>query len=314
MFLRERPVPKIILYNEASLKRLHPLSDLRPKIEEGLLKAWAGYNGECKVDRQLSTIDDKDIYIINDLCIPVGNTYFQIDSLILTKYVLLILEIKNISGHLDISNEFGQLKRTLNGEVSAFASPIAQCEKYRIHLSGVLKKMKIPVIPIEFLVVFTNPTSILTASSSDTKVLEKTVKIESLLPKIHNLLNIFHTPHLSDKELKRLSKLLLREHKPFPINKIELDFTKGVQCTNCKEFSMIRKQASWFCLKCSYFDKNAHVRAINDYFLLIAPTITNKQARDFLEISSPRTAQYLLNSMNLIQYGYGKGTYYKSPD
>jgi hypothetical protein len=73
---------------------------------------------------------------------------------------------------------------------------------------------------------------------------------------------------------------------------------------------MIRKQTSWLCVKCSNLDKKAHVQAINDYFHLIAPTITNKQARDFLNITSPRLAQYLLNSMSLIQSGYGKGTSY----
>ncbi|XXM73356.1 nuclease-related domain-containing protein [Lysinibacillus sphaericus] len=87
MILRERPVPETILYNEAALKRLPPLSDLRHKIEESLLKAWAGYTGECKVDRLLSIIDNKDFYIIHDLCLQTGSTYIQIDTLILTKYL-----------------------------------------------------------------------------------------------------------------------------------------------------------------------------------------------------------------------------------
>jgi hypothetical protein len=310
VLLRERPVPETIKYNEASLRRLPPFSDLRTKIEGDLLKAWAGYNGECKVDRLLSSINNKEIYIINDLCIPIGSTYIQIDTLILTKYLALILEIKNISGHIEISREFGQIERTLNGEITAFPSPIAQCKKYKIHLMNWLKRMELPEVPIEFLVVFTNPSSLLSASPHDREVLGKTVRIESLLPKIHHLMKIFNIPHFTDKELKRISKLLLKEHKPFPLNKLQIDFIKGIQCTNCEGFSMIRKQAAWICEKCSNLDKKAHVQAINDYFLLIGPAITNKQARDFLKISSPRLAQYLLNSMSLIQNGYGKGTTY----
>ncbi|MGR3763686.1 nuclease-related domain-containing protein [Rossellomorea sp. NS-SX7] len=314
MILRERPVPEIIKYNEASLKRTPPLSDYRPKIEESLLKAWAGYHGECKVDRLLSIIDNKEIYIINDLCLKAGSTYIQIDTLILTKYLALILEIKNISGHVEFSQEFGQIQRTLNGEITAFPSPIAQCEKYRIHLINWLKKMKLPEMPIEYLVVFTNSSSLLTASPLDTVVLEKVLRIENLLPKIHHLLKFFDTPHLEDKELKRISKMLLKEHTPFPLKKFQIDFVKGIQCTRCEEFSMIRKQASWFCVKCSSFDKKAHVQAINDYFLLMGPIITNHQAREFLNISSARLAHYLLQSMSLVQFGTGKGTTYSSPE
>ncbi|OIU72386.1 nuclease-related domain-containing protein [Rossellomorea aquimaris] len=184
MILRERPIPETILYNEAALKRLPPLSDLRPKLEESLLKAWAGYTGECKVDRLLSIIDNKELYIIHDLCLQTGSTYIQIDTLILTKHLALILEIKNISGRIDFSREFGQLERTINGEITAFPSPIAQCKKYKIHLKNWLKTMKLPSLPIEFLVVFTNSSSILPASPHDTEVVHSVLRIENLLPKM----------------------------------------------------------------------------------------------------------------------------------
>jgi Nuclease-related domain len=314
VILRERPVPGTILYNEAALKRLPLLSELRPKIEESLLKAWAGYTGECKVDRLLSTLDHKEFYIIHDLCLQTGSTSIQIDTLILTKCVALILEIKNISGHIYFSREFGQLERTINGEITAFPSPIAQCKKYKIHLENWLKKMKLPGLPIEFLVVFTNSSSILSASSKDTEVVHKVLRIENLLPKIQHVMNTFNTPFLEDKELRRISKLLIKEHRPFQINKFKVDFIKGIQCTSCKGFSMIRNKASWLCVKCNSFDKSAHVQAFNDFFLLVGPEIKNHNARDFLQISSPRLAQYLLKSMPLIQSGSGRGTTYSQPN
>ncbi|WP_397541172.1 nuclease-related domain-containing protein [Rossellomorea aquimaris] len=66
-----------------------------------MLKAWAGYHGECKVDRQLSTIDDEHMLVHNDLCIPMGESFFQIDTLIFTRNFILILEIKNIAGSME---------------------------------------------------------------------------------------------------------------------------------------------------------------------------------------------------------------------
>lgn len=314
MILRERPVPETILYNEAALKRLPPLSDLRPQIEESLLKARAGYSGECRVDRLLSIIDSKDTYIIHDLCLQTGSTYIQIDTLILTKYLALILEIKNISGRIKISPEFGQIERTINGEITAFPSPIAQCKKYKIHLKNWLKKMKLPSLPIEFLVVFTNPSSILSASPHDTEVVHKVLRIENLLPKIQELMNTSNSHFIEEKELRRTSKMLLKEHRPYPINKFQVDYIKGIQCTRCKEFSMVRNKASWLCAPCGSYDKRAHMQAFNDYFLLMGPEITNHDARDFLQISSPRLAQYLLKSMAFISSGSGRGTKYSQPN
>ncbi|XXM74486.1 hypothetical protein ACQ0QQ_05540 [Lysinibacillus sphaericus] len=202
------------------------------------------------------------------------------------------------------------MERTLNGEITAFPSPIAQCKKYKLHLQNWLKKMKLPSLPIEFLVVFTNSSSVLSASPHDTEVVHKVLRIENLLPRIQHLMNTFNTPFLEDKQLRRTSKLLLKEHRPYPINKYQTNYVKGIQCMSCKGFSMIRNRASWLCPRCGSYDKSAHVQAFNDYFLLMDPEISNQEARDFLHISSPRLAQYLLKSMSFVQSGSGRGATY----
>jgi Nuclease-related domain len=310
MKMNERKPPRNILYNESLQRRLKPLSTLRPKIEEDLLKAWAGYHGECKVDRFLSTIDNKEIYIIHDLTLQIGDTYFQIDTLILSKSFGLILEIKNIAGHLSISTDFGQVTRTLNGEVTGFTNPIEQAKRYRIYLLKWLRKKKFPPVPIDFLVVFTNPSSVITSTNPLEETLSKTIRLESLVSKFLSLQQYYKNDVLSEKEIKKISQLLLKENTSYTFTKIKDEFVKGVFCTNCKDLSMTRKKGSWFCTICGHFDKNAHVQAIHDYFELISPFITTKEASTFLKLDSHRITRYLLSNMNQEQDGKGKATQY----
>ncbi len=51
---------------------------------------------------------------------------------------------------------------------------------------------------------------------------------------------------------------------------------------------------------CTAFDKKPLIKAVKDYFLLIKPSITSKEFREFVHISSKDTANRLLVSMNYL--------------
>ncbi|TYS80357.1 NERD domain-containing protein [Rossellomorea aquimaris] len=299
----------MILYFEALLRRLPRESSLRSKIEENLLKAWAGYHGECKVDRQLSTIDNEHMLVLNDLCIPMGESFFQIDTLILTRNFILILEIKNIAGSMEFGTQFEQFSRTLNGEVTGFPNPLSQANRYKIHLTQWLQKKKLPIIPIEFLVVFTNSSSLISTSSQSKDTLGRAIRIENLVAK---LLTIQHSCSNSNsilemKEIKKIANSLMKENAPYSnFNQQHEGIIRGVMCTLCERFNMVRNMRSWYCPDCGEFDRNAHQQAIYDYLLLVNPNITNKQAREFLGVESSRVAYHLLNNMDLSSKGKGK--------
>ncbi len=56
-------------------------------------------------------------------------------------------------------------------------------------------------------------------------------------------------------------------------------------------------------LECKTTSKNTHVDTLHDYFLLIQPTITNQQLRKYLHIESVKTANYLLQKLNIKPHG-----------
>ncbi|MHA7135951.1 nuclease-related domain-containing protein [Rossellomorea arthrocnemi] len=314
MILKERNIPVNIPYHKALQHRSLPEDINRKKIEEQLLKMWAGYHGECKLDRQISTIDNDDLIILNDLCIPIGKTFFQIDSLILSRYLALILEVKHIAGPLDLGGEFDQMSRTINGEVVGFSNPFAQAKRYKIHLFQWMKINKLPLLPIDFLVVFTNTSSVLSSMNNSSDYTAKIIKVDSFVSEFLSIQQNYSIPHQTAKELTNTSHLLIKHHTQYIPPPIEKEIISGVQCTLCMSFSMIRHRFSWLCPACGNNDRNAHKQAIYDFLLLKGPTINNMKAREFLGIESQKTTHRILNTMNLVIQGKGKGTTYSLPN
>jgi ssDNA-binding Zn-finger/Zn-ribbon topoisomerase 1 len=134
-----------------------------------------------------------------------------------------------------------------------------------------------------------------------------------------NLRSVHHKEILSRKTLKKLCKLLLKNHTPLTIDILSIyqipykDIITGVQCPECHFIPLKKSRNGWPCPSCKMISKDAHIQAVEDYFLLISPTITNKQCKDFLNLNSHDTAYRILTSMNLPHNGKTKGRVYFNP-
>ena len=95
---------------------------LRQKIENKINMTEAGYSGECYVDNFLKQVTfPKHFAILKDIHIPMNeNSYLQIDTLIITRKYITILEIKNIKGKILFQRTPEQLIRELNGVITTF--------------------------------------------------------------------------------------------------------------------------------------------------------------------------------------------------
>jgi hypothetical protein len=71
-----------------------------------------------------------------------------------------------------------------------------------------------------------------------------------------------------------------------------------------------RNKKGWYCPTCKIYHKNAHIDSLRDYVYLFGNTITNRQLRDFLQISSESVAKRLLTSLHAEQIGISKGRKY----
>lgn len=315
LIVKSRKIPLKIRKLEALLRRLPQAHPKRKVIEEDLAKSAAGYKGEQSLDYYLSFLPESEYFIFQDLRLFEKNHYFQLDTLILSPSFFLILEVKNISGTLTFDQTFHQLIRTVNGVEEVFPDPIQQVRHQQFQFQNWLKSNHCPLVPVDSLVVISNPhTQIKTSGNSKPQL--PVIHSTSLLDKVNRLKEIYKEEILLKKDIRKLCKLLKKHDSPsnpeilerYQISKSDL--LTGVLCTRCRAIPMDRKSGKWICPNCSFFSKDAHISALADYSLLVHSAITNEEAREFLHLSSRSIAHHLLMQMNIPYSGTTKGRAY----
>nr|WP_269719504.1 nuclease-related domain-containing protein [Bacillus timonensis] len=277
----------------------------------------SGYNGEKNLDYYLKFFPDKKYCILNGLRLPdhSTNTYFEIDSFIISPYFVLDVDAKNHKGELHFDHHFEQMHQT-NGDVKkTYTCPLTQLHRHRLQLERLIETHKIAVPPIESLVVITNPSTSISTSDYHPGA-KNIIRAPSLISKMEQYEKKHKKVVLDNKQLQRLVKLLKKIHTPLDTNILqtfgiqESDLVNGVFCPQCDVPPMKRSQGKWCCINCGHTSTNAHIKAVLDYFLLIDNKMTNKKLREFLLLPSRTVATKILLSMGLEKTGNKKGTTY----
>lgn len=318
LIVKERTIPLRIKCDEALLRRLPSNHSKNPEVKQDLAKRRSGYLGEKSIDYYLSFLHKKRYNIFHDIRLTNDNYAFQIDTLIIADNFALIVEVKNLKGTLYFDNEHKQLIQK-NGHIEIrLSDPLAQVKRQQWQLAHWLGKRQIALPPIEYLVVISDPKTILKSSPDGHHIFEKIIHAEHVPEKVKKFEDVYQKQMLSPKTIGQLNHLLLDEHKPHFFNAfrtygvLEGELIKGVQCLACGSYPMTREFGKWTCTSCQAVSKDAHKQAILDY-LAFHPTITNQQCREFFELSSRKIATTLLNSMQLSFSGIGKGRVYHRP-
>ena len=111
------------------------------------------------------------------------------------------------------------------------------------------------------------------------------------------------------KSFNWLSSELLNSHQPYipkPICESYSvpfgDFRPGVRCNVCGSFGMVKLPRTWHCPPCGANDHLAHIRTLQEWFLIFQRSITNKECREFLGVDI-YTANRILQSSSLSTTG-----------
>ncbi|MBO1513619.1 nuclease-related domain-containing protein [Metabacillus bambusae] len=313
MIIKPRLFPVYIQKLEAFTRRLSPDHPKFELIKENLSKRLAGFRGEESLDYHLKFLDEQQYNIFHDVRLFDGIHYFQLDTVILSKKFILILEVKNFVGTLHFDSNFSQLIRLQDGKKESFPDPILQVERQSDQLRRWLKHVKCAKLPVESLVVISNPRTILETTHHNEKIYKKVIHSAKLPFSISSIEKDYDKNYLSEKQLLRLSQQMVKDHSPLKsdilarYNIQKEDIKKGVFCRNCESPGMERRKGKWICQTCRFVSKDAHLTALKDYSLLIDSTITNQILRDFLNIQSTSVANKLLFSMALESKGTNKG-------
>lgn len=320
LFVKVRGTPLKILLLIALLRRLIKNHPKRPLIEKELQRRSAGFWGEKEVDKKLKRIDQSRYYILCDLRLPNGDdTFFQIDTLIISAQFILIIESKNISGTLYfdlVNHQFYRIND--DGSREVFSDPVSQARLHVQQLRDWLQRNKFANLPFEFLVVSANPHSLFHITPPNHPYANKICNIASLTWEIDELGDRYKKDNLTEKEIRKLCNSLKKAHTPlqpsdilqqYGIDKSEL--LTGVHCPECDYLPLTYRVGKWHCPRCKKRFKDALNGSLDDYFLLISPTITNAEFRRFVQIANPNTASKKLKELPLKGLGTTKGRVYE---
>lgn len=302
--MKTRKKPLILQKLEALLPRLPHSNSTRPDIEQEISKRLKGYIGEQKVDYHLKRQLPSSFTILPNVLLNVHGNNFEIDTLILSNHAIYIIEVKNYSGKITFDTLLQQFTREEADTVMGYRYPITQAEMQRQHLQDWLTERNVHHIPIHYFIAISEPSTIINVVGDSERISNVVAHAEHIPKKILQL----------DRQLKNSSRwnkgnairLFSQEKQEFNFNVLERlqinrkDIIPGVQCPKCNFIGMLRKHRSWFCPKCQYISKQAHRRAISDYFLIINNSINNKECRYFLKIDSRQVATRLLKDCDLV--------------
>lgn len=323
MIGKERTIPIRIKQNQALLRRIPKNHYKKREIKEDLAKRLAGFRGEELLDYYLKFLPRNKFLILHDIRLSNEKTSFQIDTLILSEKVFILIEVKNIAGTLTFDPTFNQFIRTLDGREERFSNPLSQVDRQHHQLRKWLMNRNIisATFPLENIVANGNPQAIIKSTKENSIFSEKIIHIEHIVKKIINVEKYYTSKIFDWKQLLRIGKLIVENHRSLQqailgtYHLTVADIITGVQCQECLSYKTERKRARWECQSCGDKSQMAGEQAVVDYLLLIAPTINNRQCREFLQIPSRKAAYRLLKSMNLSEAGsYKNKTYFLSDD
>ncbi|MBM6617722.1 nuclease-related domain-containing protein [Bacillus suaedaesalsae] len=290
MIVKRNEKPRVLLQLEALTKRLPKNHPKQSDIQKNLARRRAGFNGENSLDYYLDYLSSENYHIFHDLRLHDGVHHFQIDLLILTKNFILIIEVKNISGVLNFDPTFNQLIRYHGEKEESFPDPILQAKRHKAQLYTWLSSNKSPLLPIETLVLISNPSSTIKVLNNSHLVSQSVIRSPNLLKRLTKIERKYNVEILTGKELKKLSRLLIKKHNSLHSNILEQydiktnELNTGVFCSVCNYLPLKRIYGYWYCSACRSTSKSDNIHALKEYALLINPLITKREMAEFLHI------------------------------
>jgi hypothetical protein len=297
--------------------RLFPSHPKIPLIEEDICRKEAGHIGEQRLDRLLTNLPEKNYYLFQGLHIPnKDGSFFQIDNLLYHSTHIICTEVKYMTGELTIDRKSGQMIQRVENKQIGYEDPMMQAEFQVRQLRAWLAKYGFPSIPIEPLVMMSNPNCIVRIGG-DPEALYRVCRGRQIMYRIEDFSYKYKNEILTPPMLKKLGRLLLKEdcEPRFDIEKIykilRSELRPGVHCPDCRFLGMTYYQGSWFCPRCKCKSRDAHMPALRDYFLLHGSEITNQQFREFLGISNGDVAYQILKKLHLPSSGKNRHRTYQ---
>lgn len=299
---------------KAALRRLPANYPERSYLEKELHNIEAGIRGENRLRKKFIEYYSNEKYeILWDVNLALENWFVQIDGLLLTERVAIIIESKNISGDLYFDNVTDEFYRIDNmGLKTVMDNPAIQVEKHIRFLGAWFNNYSIG-LPVEGLLVFTAKQSALKNLPNNTPV----CRIHYMVEKLFKIMKSHPTPVYTQNSLNNFRQLIEKNQTPYKQKPISLhysikqtEFIKGIYCNFCDVPTVERRQQTWYCRQCGARNNTALLEAVREYFAIIGGPVTNKSIREFTGFNDRHIVKRLLTSYGFQAKGKTKNRRY----
>lgn len=299
MFKKERSIPAELVI----LRILNYRTVLSEKEKLQLSNKEKGYAGELKFD---SLVRDLDTLVINDLLLDVGDTVFQIDTLIIYTERIYLIDVKNFEGEYCYDNG---IFKTITG--SEKKDPMLQLNRCHSALRQLLQKYRYK-LPVEASLVFINPEFTLFQPSQNPQITLPS-QVNSFIKKLYK------TPaKLSDKHHKLADTLvsLHRTENPYlRLPKYHYDsMEKGMTCGSCHSFNVSVSITKITYMECGFEERveSAVLRNVEELKILFPDIkITTNLVFEWCKVITPKKKIRRILSKKYTIKGHGKYTYFE---
>jgi len=265
-----------------------------------------GYEGEVKFDQLIENLQEERM-IINDLLLEVNNSYFQIDSLIISQGKIQLLDIKNYEGDYYIESDKLFAVKTRR----EYKNPINQLKRSESLFRMLLQNLK-QKCPIEAFVIFINPEFTLYQAPTDLPIILPT-QVNRFLRDLNESRSALNDGH------KKLAQKLISLHQtnnPFTMlpgyNYDQLQ--KGIYCISCGSFHTYKKNYDLVCGKCGEYERteSSILRSVEEFkFLFPEQRITTQNISEWCMVDLNKKTISRVLKKNYTILGKAKNTYYK---
>ncbi|SFC09605.1 Nuclease-related domain-containing protein [Alkalibacterium subtropicum] len=228
-----------------------------------------GFLGEQVFDDCMKTCQP-DGLIIQDLLLSTRDTFYQIDSLLITPNHIYLYEVKNYSGSYHYKDGMIQSEAGY-----ALQDPVAQADRKRAYLYNLLLNHGMQT-EVSSHVVFINPDFYIYAFPEQKAVLFS----GQLSAHFKNLYQDITAPgHLSTSIADKLIRMHITHYRPTNLPDYSFDqLKKGIVCPNCFSFRHTHSRQTRTCLNCGAQEKISEAihRSIEEYRLLFPDTPVKK--------------------------------------
>src|SRR3954471_8797451 len=302
MLLKSRTECHELLIMRSLNKRLN----LTKNVNFHYLNLEKGYEGEVNFDLLAESLQEEK-FIINDLLLEVNNSYFQIDTLIISQGVIHLLDIKNYQGDCYLKSD--KLYSVVTDR--EYKNPVDQLKRCATLFRQLLQNLKQNYL-VDAFVIFINPEFTLYQAPMDQPIILPT-QVNRFLRDLNKTSSKLNEGH------KKLAQTLISLHQPknpytvLPHYNYD-QLQKGIYCKTCNSFLVSIKNYDFLCKKCGGHEKieRAILRNVKEFNLLFPDQkITTQSIYAWCKVDLNRRTFCRFLKKNYTSFGNTRDTYYK---